>query len=148
MNSFDTQNERNEVAAKQYEEERQGYSRAENAVALELAIRRIKNYERQKPIGAYFADFFFPDWNLVLEVDGADYHSTKEQIEHDRVRDTFMKNKGLMVVRVSGSVVNKNIPGVIQLLPKLAGLNKPMSAKIKDENDIKDIYRILLSYPH
>jgi very-short-patch-repair endonuclease len=90
-------------------------SRAENSIALELQITR-KNCERQYPIDKYFADFYFPEYNLVLEIDGLAYHSTPEAIRHDDIRNKFMNNLGYTVVRVSGSLANRNPSGILNTL--------------------------------
>lgn len=101
------------------EEREKYYSRAENRVALELQIRGEKHI-RQYPIQGYFADFYFPSLNLVLEIDGY-YHSSSEQIKHDNLRDELMNKWGYTVVRVSGKLAMKNPASIldsIRLFPK------------------------------
>ena len=57
----------------------------------------------QFPIGPYRADLCFPEEMVVIECDGQEWHSTTEQIEHDRKRDEYMKNLGWKVYRYTGS---------------------------------------------
>lgn len=42
---------------------------------------------------------------LVVECDGHDYHSSKEQLAHDRKRDRWMAGQGLTVFRFTGSEI-------------------------------------------
>ena len=61
----------------------------------------------QEPIGPYIADFFLYPFNLVIEVDGL-IHSRQENQEHDRRRNTYMKNKAITVLRLTNSEVRAN----------------------------------------
>lgn len=61
----------------------------------------------QEPVGPYVADFYIYPFNLVLEVDGAP-HFTPEGLKHDRRRNTFMKNKGITVIRIENKQVREN----------------------------------------
>jgi very-short-patch-repair endonuclease len=58
----------------------------------------------QVNIGPYIADFLYLD-RYVIEVDGHDYHSSKEQMQHDYSRDRYMKKKGYEVMRFTGTEV-------------------------------------------
>ena len=44
-------------------------------------------------------DFAMPDIKLAIEVDGALYHSTEEQIQDDRQSDAKLKQLGWTVLR-------------------------------------------------
>lgn len=74
----------------------------------------------QKEIGPYRADFYIEavGWGrggqvwppnvirkLVVECDGHDYHSTHEQIKYDNRRDEYMKEKGIDVLRFTGTEI-------------------------------------------
>jgi very-short-patch-repair endonuclease len=69
-------------------------------------------FRRQHPIGLYIADFACVQAWLVVEVDG-DTHSSAEEVAHDAKRDTFMKDRGWRVVRISNHDVYKNLDGVL-----------------------------------
>lgn len=60
------------------------------------------NCYSQVVIGPYIADFLFPDKCLVVEVDGG-YHNEPEQILKDAARDSWMKSKGLKVIRIQNA---------------------------------------------
>lgn len=67
----------------------------------------------------YRADFYFcsddftfdgelEPFELVIECDGHDFHSSKEQIKHDNERDMELKLAGYDVIHFSGSQIYNN----------------------------------------
>lgn len=60
---------------------------------------------RQVPIGPYYADFTCLEAALVIEIDGAAYHSTPEQLERDNHRQAYIESQGYRVIRFSASQV-------------------------------------------
>src|SRR5262249_6388872 len=46
-------------------------------------------------------DFFWPQANLVVEVDGYEFHKSRAQLEEDRRRDAKLTVAGYRVVRVT-----------------------------------------------
>jgi very-short-patch-repair endonuclease len=62
----------------------------------------------QFPVGKYRVDFAFPDVKLVVEVDGADFHASKEARGRDNERDRCLMLDGWRVVRFTGSQVWQN----------------------------------------
>lgn len=103
---------------------------------LDIENKRIGlNVVRQYKIGNYFADFYYPDFNLVLEVDGKKFHS--QSIDHkDRERDKFMLSNGYRVLRCTGSMVFKNTSGIAQIIPLIyfSGIYF-----VNDDSDLKNI---------
>lgn len=69
--------------------------------------------EEQSVVGPYRPDFLFrcaahsgDTKRLVVEIDGHDFHErTKEQASRDRSRDRWMIDKGIVVIRFTGSEV-------------------------------------------
>ena len=70
-------------------------------------------FNRQKPIGNYIADFYSFKAKLVIEIDGSQ-HYEKENKEKDKIRDNYFKKLGLSVLRFNNLEVLKNINGVIE----------------------------------
>lgn len=70
-------------------------------------------FRRQHGIGRYIADFYCPDWALIIELDG-DSHFTPEAGSYDALRDQFMRSLGLTVLRFSNREVMQNIDGVLE----------------------------------
>jgi len=48
---------------------------------------------------------------LVVECDGDAFHSSPEQIAHDRRRDRYCASQGMAVMRFSGSEINRDPRG-------------------------------------
>ena len=72
-------------------------------------------FRRQQPIGNYIVDFFCPELRLVVELDGGQ-HNELPNIEYDKLRDDFLKNQELTVVRIWNNDIDNNIDGVIEYL--------------------------------
>ena len=68
-------------------------------------------FRRQAILGAYIADFFCPQKNLAVEIDG-DTHV----IEVDAARDRMLMDQGVTVVRVTNEDVLTNMDGVLEHL--------------------------------
>jgi very-short-patch-repair endonuclease len=75
-------------------------------------------FRRQAILGPYIADFFCPQKNLAVEIDG-DTHIT----DADATRDEALRRRGIKVVRVANEDVLKNMDGVLEyLLMQIEGL--------------------------
>jgi very-short-patch-repair endonuclease len=62
-------------------------------------------YEQQKHIGKYWADFYIPSRNLVLECDGDYWHGLPKQQAWDAERDSWLREQGYDVRRILGSQI-------------------------------------------
>ena len=69
--------------------------------------------ESQKRFGPHRVDFFWPDLNLVVEVDGLRYHRTPQQQAADRRRDQAHAAAGLTQLRFTYYQVARE-PGHVQ----------------------------------
>ena len=70
-------------------------------------------FRRQHSIGPYIADFFCPQFRVVLELDGAG-HKTELGAERDARRDDFMKKFGIRVMRIENRLVFQNLEAVLE----------------------------------
>ena len=68
---------------------------------------------RQKVIGRYIVDFYIASCNLVIELDGSQHYEEKN-IEQDIIRDNYLKELNITVLRYSNDDINKNFDGVCQ----------------------------------
>lgn len=60
-------------------------------------------YKLQQKVGIYRLDFAFPKWEVALEIDGFDYHTSPKQKARDRLRDEYISEvEGWKVERVPG----------------------------------------------
>lgn len=67
-------------------------------------------FNRQKPLGRFIADFYCKRLNLVIEVDGSS-HEGKEQYDIDR--DVELQKVGLTILHFTNREVKTNIRGVL-----------------------------------
>ena len=70
-----------------------------------LKIKSITNYttehkiKRKDIVKTYYADFYFPDHNLIIELDGTQHEQT---VDKDRERDDYIqKEYGYKIIRIS-----------------------------------------------
>jgi len=61
----------------------------------------------QHPIDHYIVDFFLPEYDLVIEIDG-EQHVSVEGKEYDHLRDSVLRGYGLLVIRVLNDDVRTN----------------------------------------
>jgi len=94
---------------------RKKMTEAEKVLWLKIRRKQLKNcqFYRQRPLGKYIVDFFAPKAKIVIEVDGGQ-HYEKRGIKKDEIRDKYLRNLGLKVLRFSDKEVLKNIEGVIK----------------------------------
>ena len=79
-----------------------------------LRTHRIR-FSRQKVLGKYIADFYSSEAKLVIELDGSG-HYTKEGIEYDKERTSFLEEYGLTVLRIPNTEIHKNFNGVCKYI--------------------------------
>jgi very-short-patch-repair endonuclease len=81
--------------------------------------------EPQFIVGKYRIDFAIPDKRIAIELDGHDYHKTKEQRTNDAQRERYLQENGWTVIRFTGSEVYKDASGcvdqVLRILERLNG---------------------------
>jgi len=70
-------------------------------------------FYRQKPLGDYIVDFHAPAAGLVVEVDGSQ-HLEPEQAEKDKIRDEYLRSRGLLVLRFYSRQVLLETEAVVQ----------------------------------
>lgn len=68
-------------------------------------------FRRQYGIGRYVVDFYCPKKRLVIEIDGS-YHTRPEVRDYDRIRQRFIENFNICVLRFTNGEIFNNIDGV------------------------------------
>jgi len=63
-----------------------------------------KKFRRQHSIENYIADFYCPEANLVIELDGA-VHNNYAQADYDKERDARLADLGITVIRFENRLV-------------------------------------------
>ena len=78
-------------------------------------LRSIKlkglHFRRQQVIYGYFADFYFHQHGLIVEVDGGIHEKQKE---YDADREAYLIAFGFRIIRFTNEEVNNDRKGVLQ----------------------------------
>ena len=87
---------------------------AESRLWAKLRSKQIVGikFRRQNGIDPYIVDFFCPERNLVIEVDG-DVHPTRRAQEKDVEQEHYLQSLGLRVIRYTNDDVLNNFEGVL-----------------------------------
>src|SRR4030095_15394986 len=101
---------------------------AENKLWFHLRGKRFEKlkFRRQHGIGPYIVDYYCPESNLVIEIDG-DVHANPNQIKRDRLRAEYLRGRGLQVIRYTNEEVLKNLEGVLEDLRNWVELRRSTS---------------------
>jgi len=94
---------------------RKNMTEAEKLFWLRSKRKQIAGFQfyRQRIIEDFIVDFYCPMAKLVIEIDGGQDYSGKEQ-RNDEVRDKRLSSLGLKVLRFSNLEVLQNIDGVLE----------------------------------
>jgi very-short-patch-repair endonuclease len=76
------------------------------------------DFDRQKQIGNYFADFYCAELGLVIEIDGI---SHENKYEYDKHRDEYMKGLGLHILRLSDEYVRHRMEMELDYIERFIG---------------------------
>lgn len=81
----------------------------------QIRRKQIENVQflRQKPIGRFVVDFYAPQVQLVIEVDGSQ-HLEPEMIEKDKFRDAYLQGLGFTVMRFENCHVEMCLDLVVE----------------------------------
>ena len=85
----------------------------------------------QYPIGNYYADFAEQSSRTVIELDGHDFHKTKEQRSNDYKRERFLMKEGWQVVRFTGSEIYNDVTSCVKEAKEIIRTKRK---KINDES--------------
>ena len=100
---------------------RRRMTKEERHLWYDFLRKKPVTFQRQKVIGPYIVDFYCAKAHLVIEIDGAQ-HFEEEGKAKDRVRDAFLSELGIRVLRYSNVEINRNFRGVcediLRYLPK------------------------------
>lgn len=70
-------------------------------------------FNRQMPVGPFFADFLCRSRKLIVELDG---HSHDVLPERDMRRDRYLVEQGCRVLHFSNADIHGNVEGVIETI--------------------------------
>jgi very-short-patch-repair endonuclease len=85
----------------------------------------ILNLEPQVWISPYRVDFLVRPKNIVIELDGHEYHSSKQDRTKDAQRERYLQRLGYSVVRFTGTEIKSNPQKCVQeVVDFINSLNK------------------------
>jgi very-short-patch-repair endonuclease len=73
------------------------------------------HFRRQAPRAGYILDFVCLRERIIVEVDGGQ-HNFDDHAIRDRERDAEFLNRGFKILRFWNNEVDKNLPGVLQVI--------------------------------
>jgi len=82
-------------------------------------------FRRQFPVGPYFADFFCMQARFAIEIDGASHLGRSRR---DRLRDTFFRRRGILVLRLPDTLVIKHPEHALTLIRAAIHIWRPRFA--------------------
>ena len=82
---------------------------------LKRKQQRGIRFRRQYSIGRYVVDFYCPSARLVIELDG-NSHTGEPAQEYDKIRDEYIGELGLRVLRFKNEDIYRNLTGVIETI--------------------------------
>ena len=94
-----------------------------NLTPAEAALWRLlqrsqlqgRKFRRQHSIGPYIVDFYCAQEHLIVELEGS-VHDSERSATQDDVRERFLNNAGLSVLRLENRHVFENPEGVLELI--------------------------------
>lgn len=93
---------------------------AEKKLWHQLRNKRLVGlkFRRQYPCGSYYLDFYCPSKHLAIEMDGGQHYTQNGQ-KHDKIRNEYLRNAGIHILRYSNNVVLTNLNGVLNDILKI-----------------------------
>lgn len=105
--------------------ERKFYEALHDVARVEIGYERqyppcyFRLVSPQTPIDLYIVDFYIETWfgsKVAVEIDGQEYHKTKEQRFHDYQRERYLQKRNVQVVRFTGTEVFINAEACVENL--------------------------------
>lgn len=90
---------------------RKNATKEENKLWYDFLKTHKFQWNRQKVIGSYIADFYCNVARLIVELDGSQ-HYEESAIEYDMRRSRYFDGLGIQVIRFSNLDVLENFEGV------------------------------------
>jgi very-short-patch-repair endonuclease len=78
------------------------------------------DFRRQHPAGQFVLDFYCPALRLAVELDGGQ-HADATHEARDRIRDRWLGERGVIVLRFWNTDVTQNLNGVLEAIAMKIG---------------------------
>ena len=90
---------------------RRNMTKEERRLWYDFLKKLPQTVNRQKVVGNYILDFYCAQAKIAIELDGSQ-HYEKDAREKDRVRDAFLNEQGIKVLRYTNIDINSNFDEV------------------------------------
>lgn len=88
-----------------------------------FAMSKIPGLHPQIEVGPYRIDLAIPEKKVAIELDGHEFHKTREQRTSDAQRERYLQRQGWQVIRFTGTEIHKDvakcIDEAIEIIEKL-----------------------------
>lgn len=108
---------------------RKGFTKIELIVKEHLTNSKITAIPQHVVDDRWFCDYYLPSYNLILECDGEYWHSLEKVVRKDRVKNSYLLEKGYNLLRLKESDIKSG--NYISLLSEKI---KQLSAFIGDQH--------------
>ena len=107
-------------------------TQSENILWLRLRREQIAGlrFRRQYSVGAFVLDFFCPEINLAIEIDGSS-HDGEDAKEYDLNRQGWIEQYGVQFLRFTNDEVQNDIETILQTIAAKAAALK--AAELNEE---------------
>jgi very-short-patch-repair endonuclease len=78
------------------------------------------DFRRQHPVGPYVLDFYCPALRLAIELDGGQHARAPHEMR-DHLRDRWLSERGVTMLRFWNSDVTQNVRGVLEAIALKVG---------------------------
>ena len=94
---------------------RKNQTAAESFLWNQIRAKRFfeLKFKRQYSVGRYVIDFFCPENNIAIEIDGGQH---ADNIDYDNERTEYLNALGIKVLRFWNNDVLNNLDGVLEIL--------------------------------
>jgi len=76
-----------------------------------------RKFTRQHSIGKYVVDFYCPEEQLLIELDG-EHHKEKDQMQYDEKRTKYLESLHKCVLKFNNTEVSFNTDSVLKEIQK------------------------------
>lgn len=98
---------------------------AEATLWLAIKNRKLagRKFRRQYSVGNYILDFYCPEENLAIELDGQ-VHFSDSAMERDARRKDYLRKNGIRVLRFENKWVFEELEWLLQIIEKNFGWDR------------------------
>ncbi len=90
---------------------RTGMTKEERHLWYDFLKKLPVTIHRQKVLGNYIADFYCPQYQIVIELDGSQHYEDDAK-EKDRIRDEYFNSLGITVLRYTNLQIHRKFDAV------------------------------------